>query len=366
MTLEVYDVQRSGKAVLHWVHGDGVGELIDIFGSVDKSLTGRRQLPVKCDIDVARRLSLMRHHTATHVVNGAAKEVLGRHVWQAGAHKSAESARLDITHYEAIDDGTLKRIEKRANEIVMQDLALKKEVEDRTKAELEHGFTIYQGGYVPGKELRIVDIPGFDVEACGGTHCDRTGEIGMIKVLSAKRIQDGIVRIEFVAGEKALERIDGQERMIRDIATLIDAPEGSLVTIIKTLLDDRRRLEKRLSEASRHKAEGVLAKLLERSRTSGGIKVIFSSNEYEPEVIEEVSRDMSSVDGAIAILNPKGVGKLYVTRGKGVKLSAREVLRKVCEVAGGGGGGTDEFARGEVRDASKLKEGVEKALQVKL
>jgi alanyl-tRNA synthetase len=357
VSLPVTDVQRSGKAVLHLVQYDGIGELVALYSS-------KKKIPVKCNVDVIRRLLLMRHHTATHIINGAAREILGRHVWQAGAHKSAEGARLDITHFEQVDDETLARIEARANEMVMEDRPVSKSVEERSKAERENGFRIYQGGFIPDKDLRIVGIPGFDVEACGGTHCDRTGEVGLIKILGAKRIQDGIVRLEFVAGERALRKIGEKEMLIKKIAMAINAPEASLLVAVRTMVEERRHLEKRLVEASKKEAEDIFSKMIEGVRVSGETMVLFSTNEHDPEIVEEISRIVSGKQGILSVLNPKGVTKVYVARGRGVPLSAREILRSVCEVAGGGGGGTDDFARGEVRETKRLREAVEKALKV--
>lgn len=180
---------------------------------------------VACSIDWERRSVLMKHHTATHIINGAAKQVLGDHVWQAGAHKSEEKARLDITHYETLDDATLQRIEDVANEIVEQDFAVEKEFLERTEAEQRYGFRIYQGGAVPGKEIRIVRIGDgdtVDVEACGGTHRRSTGEVGPIRVIGASKVQDGTIRLEYVAGPVAEEHDRVRDEIRDEIAEYVE------------------------------------------------------------------------------------------------------------------------------------------------
>jgi alanyl-tRNA synthetase len=186
--VSVLDVQKEGKVILH---------------KVEDALKFKAEATVSGCVDAERRKQLTQHHTATHIINAAAYRVLGPHLWQAGAHKSADIARLDVTHYKAISNDELRRIEDEAGRIVSEGIAVKKMVLPRDEAEKRYGFRIYQGGAVPGTELRIIEILGVDAEACGGTHLDNTREVGKIKVVKATRIQDGVVRIEFKAGNAA-------------------------------------------------------------------------------------------------------------------------------------------------------------------
>lgn len=185
-------------------------------------------------IDMARREQLAQHHTATHIINGAARSILGNHIWQAGAAKYMDKARLDITHFDALTKEELELIETKANEIVLKNLPVYKRFVPRNLAEAEYGFRLYQGGAVPGKEIRVVEIPGFDVEACGGTHLNMTGEVDEIKIIKSSKIQDGIVRIEFAAG-----------LAVKRIATI---EEGLLEKIAEALGVEERQVPKRAEE----------------------------------------------------------------------------------------------------------------------
>src|SRR6266540_1885894 len=189
---EVYDVQKVGPTVLHFVRGEA------------SALLGTR---VACVIDGERREALMRNHTATHIVLGAARKALGNHVWQAGAHKAADMARLDITHFDALSDAEVAKIEALANEEVLARRQVRAKFMARDVAERKFGFRLYQGGSVPGGELRVVEIPKWDVEACGGTHVSRTSDVSLIKILRSTRIQDGVVRLEYVAGKGGVEGV---------------------------------------------------------------------------------------------------------------------------------------------------------------
>jgi len=199
--VDVLDVQKEGKVIIH---------------KVKDPAKFKAGMKAEGCVDAERRRQLTQHHTATHIINAAAYRVLGPHIWQAGAHKSADLARLDVTHYKAVSAEELVRIEEEAGKIVAQALPVKKMVLSRDEAERRFGFRIYQGGAVPGTELRIVEIAGVDAEACGGTHLDNTREVGGIKVVKASRIQDGVVRIEFKAGKAAEEEVGGAKEVFKE------------------------------------------------------------------------------------------------------------------------------------------------------
>ncbi len=154
-------------------------------------------------IDAKRRQQLAQHHTATHIINAAARTVLGQHANQAGAKKTPEKASIDLTHYAALGDDELFAIEEEANRIVQRAVPVHKSFIPRDEAEKRFGVGIYQGGAAPGNLLRIVDIEGIDVEACGGTHLNSTAEAGLIHIIGSSKIADDLVRIEFAAGDAA-------------------------------------------------------------------------------------------------------------------------------------------------------------------
>lgn len=169
-------------------------------------------------VELDRRTQLAQHHTATHIINAAAKKVLGYHVNQAGAKKTRQKAHLDLTHYQPITDAELKQIEDIANDIVKKAVPIEKKFYPRREAEDKFGMEIYQGGAVPGKEVRVVYIEGYDVEACGGTHLNNTQETGTIRILKSTKIQDGIIRLTFTAGKAAESTIADSESMLMDAA----------------------------------------------------------------------------------------------------------------------------------------------------
>src|SRR6266581_3302474 len=160
--VKVIDVKKVGNTIVHFLD-QLISQEVDL---------------VEGEIDWQRRVNLMRHHTGTHALIGAARRVLGEHVWQAGAQKEVESSRLDITHYREITSKERERIEKLVNQVILRDLPVQVAWMTREKAEAKYGYRLYQGGAVPGSKIRVVRIQGWDAEACGGTHCKRTGELG--------------------------------------------------------------------------------------------------------------------------------------------------------------------------------------------
>ncbi len=201
-------------------------------------------------IDFERRMQHAQHHTATHILNDACRKVLGNHVWQAGAEKTMEKGRLDITHYELPTYEEIQKIEKIANEIVLKSFPVEKMVLERNVAEQKFGFRIYQGGAPPGKYVRIVKV-GDDVEACGGTHLNNSLEAGFIKVVSVKKLQDGMIRFEFVAGKRSVEYIQRLDSLLKEISLVFNVPYNDVPKTAKKFFEEwkkQRREIERLKE----------------------------------------------------------------------------------------------------------------------
>jgi alanyl-tRNA synthetase len=203
---------------------------------------------VECKVDKKRREILKKHHTAIHIVNGAARKILGFHVHQHGAEKTEEKARIDITHFESLTEEQEEKIEEIANQIVEKALPIKKFVMKRGEAEKKYGFEIYAGGYIPSRELRIVEIKGYDVEACGGLHCNNTKEVGFIKILRTKRVADGLVRIEIKAGDIALSYLKEKEKILKKVAKKLKVKEEKVPEAVKKLFEDWKKKRKLLKK----------------------------------------------------------------------------------------------------------------------
>jgi alanyl-tRNA synthetase len=294
----------------------------------------------------------MRHHTGTHVILGAARRVLGQHVWQAGAKKGVDSSRVDISHYEKITDEQAREIEQKATELALQDIPVESEWMPREKAEQQYGFRLYQGGVVPGRELRVIKIDDWDVEACAGTHCTRTGQLGALKILRTERIQDGVERITFAAGTQALRAFEEQEKKLKDISIAVEAPVEKLDKHIQTLVEEKARLAKRLEEISGEWAQKESERLLASAKSVGPIKLFVAKyTTGEENDLVQLNNQIIEIEpnGVAVLLLVKESARVFVGAGKNAiehGVHAGNLARKLASLVGGGGGGRDYFGQG--------------------
>ncbi len=323
---QVKDVVKQGDIVLHEV--------------ADGSL--REGSSVKCVVNIDRRGLLTRHHTATHVINAASRNALGSWVWQHSAFKDIDYARLDITHHSHLSRDDVAKIEQFANRIVLSNIPITTKVFDRNQAEQMYGFRIYQGGYVPSKQIRIVNVEGWDIEACGGTHCHRSGEIGMIKITKAERVQDGVVRLEFVAGQAALKYAQKQEEQLAMMSQTLGSGKEKLLESFQKTLDDAETARKKLKSAIKKLAPDIAKNVTHSAKQLGRIKLY---SIYD----EELDEDYHVMIGEQAIkLEPSLIYCALLQKGQGVRvivfvgeqartngIKAGEVAKRVANTLGG-------------------------------
>ncbi len=195
-------------------------------------------------VDKERRDILRRHHDAVHIINGVVKKAIGPWCHQYGAEKDVDKARIDITHYEALTDVQIEEIERMANSIVDKNLEITKTIVSRSDAEKNYGFGIYAGGYIPAKDVRIVAIDNHDIEACGGTHDDSTGDAGPILITKTKRIADGLVRIEIKAGGVAVDYLKEKETILKQVAKKLDVTEEDVSAAVEKLFARWKKIRK--------------------------------------------------------------------------------------------------------------------------
>ncbi|MDF1557808.1 MAG: alanine--tRNA ligase [ANME-2 cluster archaeon] len=350
----VVDVRIVQGVILHTIIEDSIdlepGEAVN--GSVDQE----------------RRLAHMRHHTATHLVNDAAKKVLGDHIWQAGAQKSAERARLDLSHFKRITNDELKEIELIANRSVMANIPVEISWMDRTEAEQKFGFVLYQGGVPPGKQIRVLKV-GDDVEACGGTHVSNTGLIGPIKILKAERIQDGVERLEYAAGEAAVKRWQELDDLLRLSADELKVAPEHLPETTARFFNEWKEFKK---ENARLKEELALARvdsLMSDAVDIAGFKVIARTLPgADIEELVKAAVEFTKEPDVVALLaSNQGGAKIVAAAGdKAMDNGANSgtLVREMSKVVGGGGGGRPELAQGGGPDAGKIDEALNRGVEM--
>ncbi len=342
--LEVLDVQSVEGVLLHEVKEPMVKPGDRIRGVIDWE----------------RRMSLMRGHTATHIVLGAARRVLGEHAWQAGASKTVERSRLDISHYSRLTREQIERIEELANGVVREGRPVGCVFMQRDKAEEKYGFRLYQGGVVPGKEIRVVDMGDWDVEACGGTHLANTSEAGLIKIVATERVQDGIERLIYAVGPHALAEVQRREAILLETAELLGSPVSKVTETTANSLDTMKALRREVEQLRAESSMNIAEDLLEGAEPlDGDGKLIVEQVDKGAEMLIEVGNALKQkTDHLVAVLH-SGIEPRVVVISSGTAITrgydAGKLAKEVTNVIGGGGGGKPHLGQGGGSDLEKFK-----------
>jgi alanyl-tRNA synthetase len=352
---DVVDVQKIGKVILH---------------KIKERATFREGSTIHGIVDWDRRYSLMKAHTVTHLLNGAARRVLGEHVWQSGTQKGLETSRLDISHYRRLTQEEIHQIETLANQAIGANLKVETTWLPRAEAESRYGFRLYQGGAVPGKDIRVVKTGDWDVEACAGTHLGQTSEVGFVKIVYTERVQDGVERLGYAVGLKALKAVQGQESLLWRVSEALTSPIDKLdktaEKIVKELKEtnvEKRKLIKELA------ASAVGQTQIKSENEINGVTVV--KGDFG-EVID-VDR-MLRTGSEIIKRSEKTVILFYGSDGKTCRLmvmagetavqkgiNAGNIVKEAAPFFGGGGGGRPNFAQGGGTKTDKLVDAVKAA-----
>ena len=308
---------------------------------------------INAEVNRIRRTQLMDHHTAVHIVGGAARNILGPHIRQAGSNKGEKYARIDLTHHSRMSRGLLDIIEDKANEIIQSNPEIEKIMMSRADADAKFGFDIYQGGPPKHDLIRIIKIGNFDTQACGGTHHDTAGKVGELRIIRSSQVQDGVERLQIVAGDTAREHARQQERILSEASEILGVQSNDLPKAVQKFFEEWKSQQKKISNLE---AEII------RLRTSGGgdeaimrdgIRyVVMESNGDSKQLMKmlsELTRDKSKPTLAI-IGSRDGGGKIIVATTENTKASENynsvEILNSIASHINGGGGGRPTFAQG--------------------
>jgi alanyl-tRNA synthetase len=350
---KVIDVQKVGGIIVHFVEGSVPKENQEVSGQLDWE----------------HRVSLMRHHTATHLVMGAARRILGEHVWQTGAQKGVDRTRLDITHPKRLTTEEVYKIERLANRAAMEDLPVESFWMPREEAERKYGFRLYQGGVVPGREIRVVKTENWEVEACGGTHCKATGEVGLIKIIRTERIQDGVERLIFSAGDAAVKTVQETEGKVQKIADLLEVQTEKAENTVERMVAEWKDLRRDKERLTDNLAQFMAEKYLNKVEKIGSLKLISSIEHAEKAdvdlLINVASKLVQLDDRSVAVLiNVDKNARIVVMAGKKAQklgIDAREITKEAAAELGGGGSGKPDFAQGGGTKVDNVNKALQKA-----
>jgi alanyl-tRNA synthetase len=332
----VDDTQLMGEIVLH--HGEREG-------------VASEGMPVRAVVDRDRRERTRRHHTATHLLHAALREVLGEHVTQQGSYVGPDRLRFDLSHPRAIRADELERIEARVNEEVCANHEVKTAVEELEAARARGAMALFGEKYAD--RVRVVEVEGTSVELCGGTHVCATGDIGPFVIVSEGAIQAGVRRVEALAGPEALSWIQERRRLLRETAQKLKSSPEELPERVDQLLSQVKQARKKASSSSQAEVDKVLEEVRGGLVERDGLVLGAFASELDQKGLRELATRVKSLaaDLAVVLLGSQGekVPWIAICQGAALErgLDARTAAGEVARHVGGGGGGRPELAQGQ-------------------
>ncbi len=352
----VHDTVKEGQTTVH---------RLDVQ---DGTIRVGQKLPLKVDPEI--RNHIRRNHTATHLLHAALRQELGSHVAQQGSAVDNERLRFDFSHFEALSADELCNIEDKVNEQIRHNKPVDVEQMSYDQAVAKGAMALFGEKY--GDEVRVVDVHGFSTELCGGTHCARTGDIGLCKIVSEGSVGTGIRRIEAVTGLGAEEFVRKLQDEQAEIAGLLKAQTHELVSRVSRMVDERKELERQIDELKEKVASGGGSSAME-PREMAGVQVIAGEIEAEAKVMrEQADRLMEQLGSGIVILGSRDehAARLVVKVSKDLtgQFHAGRIVGALAAAVDGKGGGRPDMAQAGGKNPAGLPDaiaGVEELLTAK-
>ena len=345
----VDDTKKSGKASVH-------------FGNVEQ---GELKVgdEIEAVVDADRRQDIRLNHSSTHLMHAALRQVLGDHVTQKGSLVAPDRLRFDFSHYEGVTTEQLQEIEDLVNAEIRKNTAADTKLMTYDDAIDAGAMALFGEKY--GDKVRVLRLGDFSVELCGGTHVERTGDIGVFKIISEGGVASGIRRIEAVTGKGALKWIDANQRTLNELAGMLKSQPDQAAAKVEQLLIANKDLEKRLATARHALFSGKSSDQEDSIREISGIKVLATRVVgVDAKVLREaVDRAKDKLQNAVVVMGSVDDGKVRlaagVTKNNTDRVRAGDLVNFVAEQVGGKGGGRPDFAQAGGTDASKLDAALE-------
>lgn len=311
------------------------------------------------EVDKAKRQGAALNHSATHLLHEALRRILGEHVQQKGSLVNAERLRFDFSHFEAVSSDELVAIEKMVNDEIRKNSAVTTEIMALEEAKAKGAAALFGEKY--DDMVRVLDMgEGFSTELCGGTHAKRTGDIGLMKIISESGIASGVRRIEAVTGEAALQWFSQSESLLSELGGMVKAGRDSLVDKYKALNDRNRSLEKEIERLNAKLASAQSGELLSAAVDINGVKLLATKIDGADakslrDMLDELKNKLGS---GVVVLGAADGDKVSlvagVTKDLTDRVKAGDLIRNLAAQVGGKGGGRPDMAQGGGTDAAAL------------
>jgi len=345
----------------------GRGEIVDTYYRGSKLIVHRVKVvsggfheneDVAVTIETPRRQGLRRHHTGTHLLHAGLRRVLGTHVTQAGSLVAPDHLRFDFSHGASLKDREVEQIEELVNEQVQANVPVAQSEMELDEALRMGAMALFGEKY--GNRVRVIRIGDFSTELCGGTHLDRTGDIGLLKIAGEGAVASGVRRVEAVAGPAAIESVARKEAALREAAELLKIGPLEVPRRLQKLLEEQRALEKQLAELEGRLARSRAEDLVKAARQINGVAVIAGRIDgLDADGLRAVADTLRNRLGSgIVCVGSVVDGKVNliaaVTKDLTSRFQAGKLIQEVAKAVGGGGGGRPDLAQAGGKDPAKL------------
>ena len=354
--------------------GDAVAEVLDTQKPLPdlivhrvKVLNGTLHLgdEVTLAVEEKRRQAIARHHSATHLLHAALRQICGEHVRQAGSHVTEDRLRFDFTHFQALRPTEIQQIEEMVNERIRANIPLVKK-EMAYDAAIQEGALAFFGDKY-GDIVRVVQVPGYSTELCGGTHVDRTGDIGAVFIVGEESVASGVRRIEAVAGGAAIQYAQTQRNLLEDVARQLKVPPQDAQKRVASLQREIREYEKKLQGLEAKMASSRVSDLIAAAKTKDGVKFVTGAIPgADPKVLRTMGDEIKNKLGScVVVLGSRNETKAHlvvmVSRDLTDRFDANAIIKAIAPVIGGQGGGRKEMASAGGKQAENLDEALKMA-----
>jgi alanyl-tRNA synthetase len=314
---------------------------------------------VRAEVDRSRREAVMRSHDATHLLHAALRDVVGLHVKQAGSLVNPDRFRFDFSHYAALSDEILAQVEDEVNDVIRQDLPIKTSVMPLDEA-LRRGALAFFGDKY-GETVRVVEVPGFSMELCGGTHAQSTGSIGVLKVVQERGIAAGVRRIEALAGEQALHQARADQALVGRVQATLNVERQRLHEALQRVLEQNRSLQREIDQIKVTLAAGGPAGAGDEVAEVAGVKVLVRGPQEgldKDAVRALVDRSRQRLPSGVivqwAVRDDRVTVTASVSRDLIPPLHAGEIVKELARLFDGRGGGKPDMAEAGGRSPEDL------------
>ncbi len=330
------------------------------YASVEKGSVKKGEM-VSLKVDSEKKRATARNHTATHIIHKALRNVVGEHAAQAGSLVGPERLRFDFTNNSALTPGDIFKIEYEANNIVLENRPVILTRMTKDEAVKSGAVAIFEEKY--GDIVRVVEVQGYSKELCGGTHVKRSGDIGLIKIISETSISAGTRRLEAVTGLNSLELLRSLNNIVREASASLNTDEMKLLERLTQLAESLKAKDRELEIMRGKLAKLNLEELVFKSLKIGKACIILSETDMDPDMILAAVDEFKTRDlGVLFLIRDMGNDKVgitaSVTKSYVSKIKAGDIARTAAKIVGGGGGGRPDFAQAGGKDPSKIGEAI--------